>query len=97
MSRALLKRSLQIVEESLEANKKKSENDCKKQKQNKNQNTRKGSALELLPENQRLKYTVSNGKNKSKRELILVKLIIISELCVCEQDRFFKPPKGSFL
>lgn len=66
MSHALLKRSLQIVEESLESNKAKSNKKGRKDEQKKNK--ARTSTLSLLPESQRLTCTVKNFKTKDKRK-----------------------------
>lgn len=80
MSHALLKRSLQIVEETLESNKMKSNKNAKKDDQSKNK--RNTSALDLLPESQRLTYTTKNGKNKDKSKFFFLFIFLGIKLII---------------
>lgn len=69
MSNSLLKRSLQIVEESLETNK--AENAAKSKKKKTNAAQPRSSTFDLIPENQRLIMVSKVGKTQQKSKIFL--------------------------
>lgn len=69
MSNSLLKRSLQIVEESLETNK--AENAAKSKKKKTNGAQPRSSTFDLIPENQRLIKVSKVGKTQQKSKIFL--------------------------
>lgn len=84
MSKSVLKRCLELVEEDLPTS-----SSSKQTKTNTNKQKKRSTIFDLIPEQKRLTVTTKTGKNQIKRKIILLPKTYTAIISIPKKKSFF--------